>query len=133
MQESAKRKIGWCLALCPLVLLLFSPFVISALRWVGAHLPPCLFYQVTGFACPGCGNTRSVLALLRGDILASLRYNIFPVMSGVILLLFYAELWCWLLRHPVRLVPRKNWFLFTLLGIFLGYVALRNFIPFLAI
>ncbi len=41
---------------------------------------PCVFHLVTGFKCPGCGNTRAVLALMRGEILAALRYNwLFPV------------------------------------------------------
>jgi hypothetical protein len=28
---------------------------------------PCAFHQMTGLPCPGCGLTRSVLALLRGN------------------------------------------------------------------
>lgn len=133
MKESTKRKIGWIAAVVPLALLPASPLLIPFLRWIGNHLPPCTFYQLTGFPCPGCGNTRSVLALLKGNFLLSLRYNIFPLMAGTILLLFYLELWGYLLHRPIRLVPRKNWFLFTMLGIFLGYAAVRNFIPFLAI
>jgi hypothetical protein len=33
----------------------------------------CLFRRVTGFPCPTCGSTRSVLALVRGDWATSLR------------------------------------------------------------
>ena len=41
---------------------------------------PCFFYKVTGLRCPGCGNTRAVLSLLRLDFGAALRYNwLFPV------------------------------------------------------
>ena len=40
----------------------------------------CLFYQITGLSCPGCGNTRVVLSLLEGDILRAFSYNLlFPV------------------------------------------------------
>ena len=37
----------------------------------------CLFHKVTGFACPSCGTTRSILYLLGGDILASILTNPF--------------------------------------------------------
>lgn len=29
---------------------------------------PCVFHEVTGLWCPGCGGTRSVRALVRGDL-----------------------------------------------------------------
>lgn len=44
---------------------------------VFCHLPvlPCAWRAVTGLPCPGCGMTRSTLALLRGDWQQSLRDN----------------------------------------------------------
>lgn len=39
------------------------------------YMPPCIFYTVSGYYCPGCGGTRAALALLRGDLLTSLFYN----------------------------------------------------------
>ena len=39
------------------------------------YMLPCLFYVTSGNYCPGCGGTRAVLALLRGDIFASLYYH----------------------------------------------------------
>lgn len=35
----------------------------------------CPWKQVTGLPCPGCGMTRSTLALMQGDFLTSLRLN----------------------------------------------------------
>ena len=35
----------------------------------------CLFRQITGLLCPGCGNTRAALALLRLDLPAAFAYN----------------------------------------------------------
>lgn len=36
---------------------------------------PCLFHFLTGAYCPGCGGTRAVKALLRGDVLRSVYYH----------------------------------------------------------
>jgi hypothetical protein len=32
-----------------------------------AWFPPCLFHQLTGLFCPGCGTTRAILHLLHGE------------------------------------------------------------------
>lgn len=42
------------------------------------HTPfriPCLFREVTGLQCPGCGTSRMALALMRFDITAAFAYN----------------------------------------------------------
>ena len=42
------------------------------------HTPfriPCLFREVTGLQCPGCGTSRMALALMRLDIPAAFFYN----------------------------------------------------------
>lgn len=48
---------------------------------------PCLFQDLTGLYCPGCGGTRAVKALLKGDLLLSVLYH--PI---VIYLIFVAVL-----------------------------------------
>lgn len=40
----------------------------------GVHIP-CVFREITGYYCPGCGLTRACLALLDGDIYQAFRYN----------------------------------------------------------
>lgn len=56
----------------------FTGFTISA------YLPPCMFHMMTGLYCPGCGGTRAVYALLRGDILTSLFYYPFVLYAAVL-------------------------------------------------
>lgn len=50
-------------------------------RLTGIHIlrmfPPCMLHVLTGFYCPGCGGTRAVIALFRGDLLSSFRYHPF--------------------------------------------------------
>lgn len=62
---------------------------------------PCFFHKVTGLYCPGCGITRMILSLVKGDYYQAFRYN--P-------LLFL-------------LLPL---FLFLILNYFLGYRLLKK-------
>lgn len=38
-------------------------------------VPKCLFHELTGWQCPGCGSQRMLHALLHGDIAAAWRHN----------------------------------------------------------
>ena len=52
-------------------------FYVLAVHGIGI---PCLFHKVTGLLCPGCGNSRAALALLRLDVAGALAYNLlFPL------------------------------------------------------
>jgi hypothetical protein len=41
--------------------------------------PRCPFRLATGLDCPGCGGTRAVSALVRGDLLVALDHNVVTV------------------------------------------------------
>ena len=58
-----------------------------------AHVTACFFKSVTGIPCPACGNTRSVLAFLRGDPYSALCVN--PL--GVIMALLMIVLPAWII------------------------------------
>ncbi len=49
--------------------------------------PVCPFYSLTGLACPGCGMTRGFHALLHGDILSALGYNL--LLPGILFFFGY--------------------------------------------
>lgn len=46
----------------------------SFFDWLGTHLFSCPFKANFGIDCPGCGLQRSVLALFRGDLIASFKF-----------------------------------------------------------
>ncbi|MBI4411783.1 MAG: DUF2752 domain-containing protein [Deltaproteobacteria bacterium] len=60
----------------PVVVLLV---ILTAGWWVApeqvAPIPLCGFKYLFGIDCPGCGLTRSFLAIARGDILDAFHYN----------------------------------------------------------
>ena len=43
--------------------------------------PPCLFHELTGLDCPGCGAQRALHQLLHGNVIAAIRLNAMFVLS----------------------------------------------------
>lgn len=69
MRERAKRVavFGGILLTCGLLY-----------GWLCVHTGvavPCVFYQITGYSCPGCGVTRMCLNILKGNIPEAIRCN----------------------------------------------------------
>lgn len=48
----------------------------------------CPFNRLTGLPCPGCGSTRALFALLRGDFAAYFSYNPFALLLLAMLVIF---------------------------------------------
>jgi hypothetical protein len=65
-----KRRTAWLLGLAAalVVLRVFPP------ERYGFY-PRCPFFEATGWLCPGCGGTRAVAALARGDFAGAWRWN----------------------------------------------------------
>ena len=49
--------------------------------------PVCPLYKLTGLACPGCGMTRGLHALLHGDVAGALDYNL--LLPGILFFFGY--------------------------------------------
>lgn len=52
--------------------------------------PKCLFHEMTGWYCPGCGSTRALHCLLHGEFREALRNNALavfalPLLGGIFL------------------------------------------------
>lgn len=91
-------------------------------------LPPfCGFFLLTGKQCFACGNTRSVLSILRGDIISAIKFN--PAIPILLLLtiLLYAEFFTYsFFGKKVKIIPRNAvfWVIFSV--VLLSYYILRN-------
>ena len=92
-----------------------------------AFYPPCLVYLLLGIHCPGCGATRSLHALLNGNVPQAFAYN--PLFVLVFPFLAYAaagfvyETWTGGKFATVRLPP---WALKLLFVALLAYFIARN-------
>lgn len=54
----------------------------------GQWLPGCFLYEKYHLYCPGCGGTRAVRALLKGQLLKSFLYHPVVLYTAVIYILF---------------------------------------------
>lgn len=95
------------------------------------YFPRCTFYSLFHLYCPSCGNTRSVLALLHGNILESLRYNLSIAIMAILFILAYIELAAFSFGKRIRLLPRRLSFYICLIIFMVIYWIVRNFIPYL--
>lgn len=51
----------------------------------------CVFRALTGIYCPGCGGTRALRLLFKGDIIHSLMYHPLIAYTAVLTAIFYAS------------------------------------------
>lgn len=132
MQHSLikKNRINKVLVIIVPILLIFALiFLKDYIVLLAQSFPACPFRTLSGYYCPGCGNTRSILHLLDGDIVGALQYNIVPIILLVILILLYIE-WVSIafLKHK-KILPRNNAFWITFVSVVMVYLIFRNFIP----
>lgn len=94
-------------------------------------LIPCLFYQITGLYCPGCGITRMILSLLRLDFYQAFRFNpLIFIALPFIIVLFIDMFFKWLVGKENYLYMKINdkaWIVLLIITLLFG--VLRN-LPF---
>lgn len=49
----------------------------------------CLIYNLIHIPCPACGLTRAYFALLQGDIILSLKYNILAIPIAIFFIVYF--------------------------------------------
>lgn len=65
-------------------------------------MPPCLFHKMTGYYCPGCGGTRAVQLLFKGQLVRSFWYHPVVLYTGV----FYG--W-FLISTTIEYLSKGRW------------------------
>lgn len=68
--------------------LVFAGLAAGLLASYGIGLP-CIFHELTGLDCPGCGNTRAAVSILKLDFAASFSYNPMFIPEALYLLWVY--------------------------------------------
>lgn len=85
---------------------------------------PCIFYEVTGLYCPGCGITRLCVSLFEGDLYQAFRYNpIIFIDVPIIFILFVLDI---LFKDKKIIKKITNVFIIILVVITVIFGVLRN-------
>lgn len=88
---------GACGLLLALVVLYWTP------PEQNRFAPPCMFHQVTGLHCPGCGGTRAMHALLHGRVGEAAGKNALLIVALPFIAAWSARgIWRWLRAEPPR-------------------------------
>ena len=90
--------------------------------------PKCIFHEMTGYYCPGCGSQRAASALLHGRPGQALGYNLLFVVS-LPFILYSAFIFCWNAFSTKKLRQRffqSPFFVKTVLVIVVLFFILRN-------
>lgn len=84
----------------------------------------CVFYEITGLYCPGCGITRSILSLIDGNIYQAFRYN--PIIFIDIPLIMITSIIDFIYKDNKKVKKVTNVIYIMLLIITLVFGVLRN-------
>lgn len=88
---------------------------------------PCIFHEITGLYCPGCGGTRAVKALLGGHIITSFMYNPIVLYSVVMYIWFMGtQLLGRLTKGKVKGLKYRHLYLWIALAIVVVNCLVRN-------
>lgn len=95
--------------------------------------PICPFRALTGFACPGCGSTRAMHALVHGDVIAAFKFNPLFVMSLPFLFYAFVRFTSAAIKgRPLKGNQLDAKYIWTIFGVVLFFWIFRNtpFYPF---
>jgi hypothetical protein len=127
-KNKRNRIITIALPMMGILILLMKEHILALIPYI----PSCFLYSRLHLYCPACGNTRSVTALLHGDLIASLQYNITPLLVLFLAVAAYLEFAFTSFGKPIKLLPRRLWFYLVLITLMIVYYLARNLSPALA-
>ncbi len=92
------------------------------------EVPTCMWNKLLGIYCPGCGGTRSFIALMKGEILLSLWYHPLVIYSVAIYGAFmishgFAKITKY---RYIKGIPFYPWYLYLAIFIIVINVIIKN-------
>ncbi len=89
-------------------------------------LSRCGMLEFLHLYCPACGGTRAFAALLKLDIISSVKYNPVVLMGAISLAAYEIAMIKHLVKGGDREIFVKPWMVFVFLGIWFAYSIVRN-------
>lgn len=117
--QFSKQRTGVVALIGLLLLLLYFFWPVQQ----GFLYPRCVFHELTGLYCPGCGSQRAFSALVHGGLIAAAGYNLLFVVFGPIVV-YGALVYAWnsffspVLPMKFFYSPRFAWLVLTFTLVF---------------
>ena len=94
---------------------------------------PCIFHKITKLYCPGCGVTRMILSIMKGDFEQAFRYNqLLFVLSPVFLIYLGDYIYSFIKKKDSLIDRTPNTIWYVLIVILLIFGVIRNIFPYFA-
>jgi Protein of unknown function (DUF2752) len=111
----------------PAVILLFAFVLLRFPPEQYGFYPRCPLHELLHLQCPGCGATRSLAAVLRGDLVEAMRFNalttlLLPFAFGYGILCYID----YLKRKPVRSLQLPSVATYSVIAIAVVFMVVRN-------
>ena len=90
---------------------------------------PCVFYELTGLKCGGCGISRMFIAISKLDFYAAFRYNPCIFVTLPFVLAYFVCNDVKYIRSGKKLSDKWNIFLIVEIVLIVSYGVLRNIFP----
>lgn len=104
-------------------------FVLLGIYWciykIWGIAIPCVWFEVTGLYCPGCGITRMFESILVGDFYQAFRYNQLCFFLLPLAVALFINYWYALYKgrdNWLSRIPEPFWVVLTILAILFGIV-----------
>ena len=125
--EEDLRKMRFRITLRTAAVFLLAGIIYIAGFRIFGHGVPCLFRRATGLLCPGCGMSRALGAISRGDIRRAMEYNVLSVtlLPAILLYLLYRAVRYVKTGYDAFRIP-EYLFLLVCIGICAFYFVMRN-------
>lgn len=94
---------------------------------------PCLFHKITNLYCPGCGITRMIISLLKGNLYQAFRYNMLIFILTPFFMFFIFDYIISRKKQRDTLyekIPNSIWYILIIVLVIFGII--RNIFPFFA-
>lgn len=97
---------------------------------------PCVFKEITGFYCPGCGITRCLLAFLNLNFYQAFRYNplVFLMLPFLLVYISY-KIYLYVTEKEdkiIKKIPNYIWYILLFITILFGILRNIEMFSFLA-
>lgn len=130
-KNDLETNIYWIsvILIVPIILCYVMDYIVASFTGIKVTRE-CNMIRLLGIPCPGCGGTRALISLFKGDIMKALYYNAFAVFSFVGYAVFFVSQSIRMLtKGKVKGMEFRGIYCVVLLIILFVQYALRFIIP----